>query len=568
MNIPRPRPTIQLTCILLGAMAGLLGSPSSATSWQQVRFEASISRVRVNVIVTDGAGRFVDDLRPEDFVIHEDGQVREVIQVQLIDMVAGKVATMHQVSLGVDAAGAEEPRDSRAGLRAGAGRGDPASEVPASLPPESVAARFGAIVFFIDFLGLDHVTKLHFTNQWEKYLRDRETTALPQAVYLVDQLGVLREIAPLTTDMQAIRAAQQTVEAMPLTSRYSAAEGESGARQEAFMEYDRAMYSFRLLTQFCDALYARPGRTALVWVSAGLDLKAGLHGRGFGPNARLLEMQDDLVVAANSANVSIYSVDPSRLIDLFGGDPSGTRAGSLRDELGDTLRFTAAETGGERFIAWADFGRVVNTIENDSARYYLLTYAGPSDGGDGEYHAIRVEVARAGVEVRSTQGYADLGAEERHSRFVSAALTLPGTVNELPVTAEISLGEGDRRRADVRVAVTVAGDSVGVQTDEEGRSMQRVEVHGVLLDADRQVAAEMHREVTEYIGGNPISPVEALVSRHRWQIAPGRYELRVMVIDDATGRVGTAVIEVEARPAQSARSASVGSIAAARRAGR
>jgi hypothetical protein len=78
--------------------------------------------------------------------------------------------------------------------------------------------------------------------------------------------------------------------------------------------------------------------------------------------------------------------------------------------------------------------------------------------------------------------------------------------------------------------------------------MQRVEVHGVLLDADRQVAAEMHREVTEYIGGNPISAVETLVSRHRWQIAPGRYELRVMVIDDATGRVGTAVIEVEARP--------------------
>ena len=526
--------------LVLKVVSDEAGTISTGQPPQQARFEASVSRVRVNVIVTDSEGRFVDDLRAEDFRVYEDGELREVIGVQLVDLVAGEVTSLHNIPV----TDATRPTTEAPILNIVAPGPRPGGPGDTVTDTDLVAARFGAIVFFIDFIGLDHITKLHFTNQWEKYLRDRETTAVPQAVYLVDQVGVLREIAPLTTDMEVIRAAQETVEATPLTSAYSVAAGESGARQGAFMEYDRAIYSYRLLTQFAEALAARPGRTALVWVSRGLDLKAGLHARGFGPNLRLLQMQDELVEEANSSNVSIYGVDPSRLIDLMGGDPSGTRAG-VRDELGNTLRFAAAETGGEHFIAWADFGRVVNTIENDSDRYYLLTYPGPDPGGDGEYHEIRVEVDRPDVEVRSKQGYVDHPAEERRSRFVSAALTLPGTVTDLPISTEVSLGDVGRRRTDVEVTVTVAGRPLGIQTDEDGALMQRIEVHGVLLDEDKEIVFEMHRQVTEHLDEDSTDPVEELVSRQEWEIEPGVYELRVMVIDDASGRVGTAMVEVE-----------------------
>ena len=523
---------------LAGAVVLLLAATPVLASRQQIRFEASVSRVRVNVIVTDREGRFIDDLRAEDFRLYEDDEPREITGVQLVDLAAGELTMLDAVDPAGDAGGATPST----------------VDVPPSAPDASapaaetidVAARFGAIVFFIDFIGLDHVTKLHFTNQWERYLRDRETTAVPQAVYMVDQVGVLREIAPLTIDMDVIRAAQQTVEATPLT-RYSASDDSINEREGAFREYDRAQYSFRLLGSFADALAARPGRTALVWVSRGLDLKANLHARGFGPNARLLQMQDEFVAAANTGNVSVYGVDPSRLIDLFGGDPSGTRAGGVRDEMGDTLRHAARETGGEAFVAWADFGEVVETIENDSARYYLITYAVADTDRDGEYHTIRVEVDRPEVEVRSTTGYVAHDEEERRSRFVSAALTLPGTVNDLPVAAETILRPLSRSQVQVRVAVTVGGGAVGFQVDDEGRLIQRVEVHGVLLNDDKEVVAEMNRQVTETLEDDDAEPVEELVSRHNWNVEPGSYELRVMVIDDATGRVGTTLREVEVR---------------------
>ena len=202
-----PTPTL-LGIVLLGPAiaAALLGANAGAGLQQRPRFEARVNRVRVNVIVTDSEGGFVADLRAEDFLVYEDGELREGIDVQLVDLSAGVVTPLST------ALSTGEPVSGRRPVEPGA--------APDAPHHDAVAKRFGAVVFFIDFTGLDHITKLHFNERWEKYLETKTAITVPTAVYLIDEAGILTEIAPLTTDIDELRAAQQSVDATPLTRNY------------------------------------------------------------------------------------------------------------------------------------------------------------------------------------------------------------------------------------------------------------------------------------------------------------------------------------------------------------
>lgn len=72
-----PSPTFFRIALLGLAITATVLEASEVVGFQQrPRFEASVNRVRVNVIATDSAGRFVADLRAEDFLVYEDGELR------------------------------------------------------------------------------------------------------------------------------------------------------------------------------------------------------------------------------------------------------------------------------------------------------------------------------------------------------------------------------------------------------------------------------------------------------------------------------------------------------------
>jgi VWFA-related protein len=534
-------------------------------------FGATLDRVRVDVIVTDAEGRFVADLRPEEFVVYEDGVRQEVRSVQLVDLVAGRVTEL-----------APGPASGGGGDESGGGGGDGSGAGDAesgSIGEAIQSSDFGAIVYLIDFPSLDHRIKLNFVEAWERLLARTESFNVPQAVYLVDNVGRLREIAALTMDVEAVREAVGEVGETGLTlAPGSAGRTRPGEPELAWMA--RTKYTFELLRQFADALAARPGRTALVWVSAGVTLR-GLSVRsrrmpGYFPNQGVLDLQRDMHRAANTSNVSIYPVDPSRWVDFLGpeffslqplpsgdvgsqssgdlGDRSapgraGSRAGSERDEFSNSLHAAAEETGGRAFILQAYLDEVLQTIEEESSRYYLLTYAAPPPSGDGEYHEIRVEVSRPDVEVRNRSGYVDSSSEERRSRFVSAALSQPGTVVDLPITVDSKVVGWDESRAVVETTLHIDVRELGVRVAAAGQREVALEVHAALLDDDLDLVDELHDEEAWIRGAagaeaDERSP-ELVTYRHRWRLRPGEYDLRIMVQDTVSGRVGAVSVPFE-----------------------
>lgn len=540
---------------------------------EQQRFEATVSRVRVDVIVQDSNGDFVDDLTADDFRVFEDGNEQAILSVQMVDLPAGMLFDRTRSTA------TSAPTDL-------VSNSDPASGMPSERSGD-----FGAMVFVVDFQNLDFRNKLRFTEAWEDLIAQSDGLQIPRAVYLINQVGHLEELAPLTQDPETLLAAAEEVSNRSSVRKSLRDERieESGPIDVMLRRYrdrDRALYTYELLTQFAEGLSARPGRTALIWVSTGVSLMygdaystAGTEGRptfGGSPNPMILARQEAFHRAANSANVSVYTLDPTPKIEQvagmadvrFGpiGEDGVTPLGASNqmsyelDAIRNSLRQASAETGGKAFIGWADLAVVLRDIEADTGRYYLLTYAAPQPEGDGDYHNIRVEVLREDIDVRARDGYYYYVANDRRSRFVSAALSLPGMVADLPLKAQATRSWSADGMASVMVSIALNAEEVGLSVDEEG-IYAGLEVHAAATLDDRlEIIEEHHGGLQRRLRLSPVTQLntlaglpqvnnlprgELLVYRLEWILPPDEYDIRVMVLDETTGRVGSARMFVE-----------------------
>jgi VWFA-related protein len=445
------------------------------------------------------------------------------------------------------------------------------------------------MVFLVDFQNLDFRNKLRFTQAWEDLIAQTDGLQIPRAVYLINQVGRLEELAALTQDPELLLDAAREVSERSNVRKSVRDEriedtdpGDEMLRR--YRDRDRALYTYELLTQFAEGLSARSGRTALVWVSTGVSLMyeaaystAGTTGRptfGGSPNPMILARQRAFHRAANSANVSVYTIDPTPKIEqvlgmadarygTIGADGQTPLAANMQmgfelDAIRNSLRLASRDTGGKSFIGWADLTEVLRDIEADTGRYYLLTYAAPEPEGDGDYHDIRVEVLREDVDVRARDGYYDYDAEDRRSRFVSAALSLPGTVADLPVYAQATRSWSADGTATVMLSVAVNAEDLGIGVDDDG-IFAGFEIHAAALDERLDLKEEHHSirrrrlrplapDGSPVEGLAPISNLPAgdlLVHRAEWTLPPNDYDVRVMVLDENTGRVGSARMQVE-----------------------
>ena len=547
---------------------------------QRPVFEATVSRVQVDAIVTDGSGRFVADLTSSDFIVYEDGEPQPLLDVQLIDLATGSV-----IDLGNPAGAADTP---------------PSVTTAAA----DSATDYGALVFLIDGPSLDLKTRRRFALAWEELLTTTESLRVPRAVYLVDSFGALNELVPLTLETDPLFEAVETVRTTTtpgnsmkrkfyeLLNTMSAPEAIDAARQQArsfeFEETQRSLASLALLTQFCDALAARSGRTALIWVTTGIKITVGgpftiLTGEDpaapaaiwerqqqlfdpYTPDPRIVERQRRLHEAANSANVSIYTVDPTLRADLRSMDTDvSTRSPgdaerltsmefqSSLDSLRDSLKDAAEATGGQAFVYWTDLGAALTAIEHDSSRFYLLTYAAPPPEGDGDYHRIRVEVKRPGLTVRERGGYIDLPATERRARELIGALALPGAVTGPPVLVRALRRWSAKGEPIVQLAVAfdppVRETADGIAVDG-GRPAEPggFVFHAVAVADDGRVVDEVHqgvRSLFEPTDAEALAGIWPFRYVYDWALPPGSYALRVVLEDELTSKLGATQVDVE-----------------------
>jgi VWFA-related protein len=600
--------------LLVAPGTGFSSGPTPApqrevTQERAPHFRASVDRVRVDVIVTDREGRFVADLRPDEFILYEDDVSQPILDFQRVDLIAGEVTDL--TVGGEDTTAPTDPRPSPDSAPEGMSTTSATSGVP--------AGELGAMVFLIDGPSFDPDIRASFSTAWTQIIEQAGALEIPSAVYFVSAVGQVAELVPLSSDVSALRAAAESVGSLPtygttteqrLRELMDAMEdprapGTAGwslkLRSFEAEERARSIDTLSLLTRFCEALSTRAGRTALVWVSTGIKLTEGgpaaavdasqeavddsrplsprdTNWAHFTTDSALMELQRHLQDVANSANVSIYSIDPTPLASLRGsafdasvGGNMAAGGGSGRDGGGrsipradilsstmvqdsmeglrDSLRSAAEATGGKAMINYTDLAVAMAEIRDHASRFYLLTYAPPSSVKDGEFREVRVEIRRPGLTVRERGGYIAMPTEERETREIAAAMDLPGAARALKVEAETYRRWSAAGELDVQIGVNMGGLGTAFG------SMPELDLFLAVFDDEGRLVREVSRAIRTRTASTAPDSISSILPFGQfgaswWDLDAGLYEVRLVAKDPLSARLGAVrfALEVPAKP--------------------
>jgi VWFA-related protein len=402
-----------VTLTLLSGSAQQQSAPPAqppADEQQLPTFRTGANVVRVDVTVLDHRGNPVPALKPEDFLIDEDGVPQKVSSLKFIEANGQPEDDLSLPIRSPDHAAAEAARDD---VRVFLIFWDEYSidQFASSIRAREALTRFVSTAFQpTDLVALmDQLTPTDAI----RFTRDFKDLAL-DVKKLKGRLGVFTPTRSAVEDAQLMNGGD---------IRRLRAEVTLSALKSAVV--------------FLGTL--REGRKEVIFFSEGI--------RGLGNDG--ISVMSDVVRAANESNAAIYSVDPRGL----------TGRGSS-----DSLYLLADNSGGRTIANTNGLDTALQRIVREASAFYLLGYSSAKNPADGRFHQIRVRVDRPGLEVRARHGYwAPSMKAVEEARAAVVAATPPDAVavalaTLTPATSHraLDLWTGIARGNDGRPTLTLA----------------------------------------------------------------------------------------------------------------
>lgn len=417
-------------------------------------FRTGVNFIRVDVIVTDGDGAPVRDLRAADFQVFEDGEPQEIESFQLVEI--GPVP---------------------------APDAEPARPIINRYDEEREAARADTrifVVFFDDY----HV-------RWENGVRAGRALAefLRTNLQPTDLIGLMHPLTPLD-DVRLTRRHEAIVEAAENFRGRKYDYQPVNLYEERYAHYPTEVVERLRNDVSLSALEGlmirmggmREGRKNVLLISEGFSnyvppehraVNAQLFGQPIVSDPRLDRYEEtaqffsdqslfydlrDVFSAANRFNTTIYALDPRGLAiseyDVSQRPVSRATDDRMLRSTRDTLRVLARETDGRAITNTNDLEPGLRRMLRDSSVYYLLGYNSSRAPTDGKYHEIEVRVQRGGVDVRHRQGYWALTERDAERALIAA-------VDEPPKAVDTALAALARPRRGGRLVRTWIGTAKG-----------------------------------------------------------------------------------------------------------
>jgi VWFA-related protein len=415
---------------------------------QQPPIRTGINFVRVDVIVTDGKGEPVLDLKPEDFTVTEDNKPQKVEQFTLVKIDAVEQAAAR-----------------------------PTTAIRSDFDEEREAAR-PDVRLFVLLLDDYHVRRGN-----DMAVRKPLIEFIQNQLDPADMLAVMYPLTPVadihfSRDRNAAISAINSFEGRKFNYQPRNAFEEQYAYYPAqTVERVRNQVTMGALKAAAIRLGGlREGRKSVIFVSEGFtaslpaqlsDPVAAMPGVGnpvsrrplpqtpstdmaqqradFMNQTDMLSDMRDVFNIANRQNTSIYAVDPRGLAAVEYGINEGVGQTTDREHLNsslDTLRTLAGNTDGRAIVNRNDLAVGMKQIIRDSSGYYLLGYNSTQAPTDGKFHEIKVRVNRRNVDVRARKGYWALTADD-----AARATAPPKPEAPTAVTAALnSIAEPERGR--------------------------------------------------------------------------------------------------------------------------
>jgi len=474
-----------------------------------------VDLVQLDAVVTDG-GRHVTDLAAADFEVRQDGRAQRIVSVQY-----------------VNTASAPTRGDSRAPLK-----------------PENVRRSIVLVVNDL-MIAFEHYPRLR--ESLHRFVDEQMGEGDLVAVLRIgSDLGLLQQF---TTDKRVLHAAIDearyrlrdrwpgVTDFNPGRPDFGRARILSGPSLRPFYtryeEEHRITQTTFALRTIVEGLRYLPGRKSVVFLSGSMILRA----RPGEPNDWALHEQSlqDVADAANRSSVVVYGIDPR-----------GVHSNMVAMRVLGTTAIVAEGSGGEVFSS-NDITASLNSVLEDQQGYYLIGYEpeAASFGGDkrrADFHKLQVRVKRPGLRVRSRRGFIGVPDEvavpdrEGSDPLVAAAVS-PFPRTALPIRLTSLYGRDDKEGYVVRSLVHVDGGAIGFVPADHGAQSARFELKALVVDGNGFTRGELLREVAVPVPGDGIEAARRTGVVLQFDVPlkeAGAYQVRAVVRDTASGRIGSA----------------------------
>jgi VWFA-related protein len=532
--------------------------------------------VQTDVMVFDKQGRFVKDLKRENFELRIDGKPRPIGFFDRIQ--AGTSSEEAQLAA---ARGASSTNAGKNGL-APLDRGRP-------------------VFFFIDDLhmstsSLNQARKL-LTRFIDQNLKQNDEAEIATAS---GQLGFLQQLTDNKTVLRtaigrllARNGAAKDLQRPPM-SEYQALQIDRGdrdtlgffadqlifenrmlgrtsaedevRRRAAMMLEQAAFYTTTTLSSLDDLIRScakLPGRKIIFFISDGFLIDTR--------HSDTTERMKVVTSAAARSGAVIYSIDARGLIATLAdaSTPSGvdTTGRLSRGGLGeisssqDGLNALAHDTGGRALFNTNDLHLAVDNGLQETSNYYLLAWRPEPDANRGaKFRRLEVSlVDRPDLTVRVRRGFFDLeppanakGKEspEQKAQAQTAeaklrkAIMAPVPAKEIPLSLSLNYIDTADKGASLTISMMIPGEFLSFGSDDK-RSAQ-VDLAGALFTDRGLSTAHFGERVTlNTLTASAGDTHRELTYSHTIFLTPGLYQIRAAVRDVKTEHVGSANAWIE-----------------------
>jgi VWFA-related protein len=532
---------VLFACSMLVGIPSASGAPSQPPPVERIE----VRLAQIDVIVRDAHGGIVSGLGAGAFKVLEDGSPMEVVAVD--EWGAGKPA------VGVTPAPQSTPASPESST---------ASSTKDARVPEEAERRSFIMVF--DALGDPTALRMNQAKRSATaFFRAHLGTTDVAAVYQLD--ASLRALSGVTSNVGELEGAIEKVTWMsPSSLQDDMAESIVANNSSAAAPYMKQRLSnlaisaaqqldwqrehvYDSLNRLASVFQELPGRRVLILASAGFplttagDAKSGSG--GFTPGFR------DLIRSLATYGVTVYALDIGN--DLAAGDVSqtidwrvavgklgmdenvlsdlgleraaGTSTASARREF---LGVIASETGG-RLLAQTDLSKAFNEIQEESTRFYRISYRVPVSGSISRYRKLLVTVDAPGCVVASRRGrYSDITPSNQSASGALASVESVDRYRPLATRGvALALPGSDPQKVPVVVVIEALGP-IEFPLDALG---------GAALDLEFRVVARAEGEIVDRYAASLTARVKpdgvAAIRRAfrvegRLLLVPGIYEIQ------------------------------------------
>ncbi len=533
-------------------------------------FGTQAELVTVPVFVVDGAGDALRGLQPEDFRLWENKDEMQLVSFQYVDTTSDEAQ--------------EEIMEAPAARRRFMLLFDLSFTSPFGLHNAQKAARRLVQTGLAESdLG---AVATYDTNRGLRILQNF-TSDRPSLSHAINHLGVSNVasvIDPLALFDGALvpdQVAAGGAGAGGDSAQSVAADQALAVILRRMRDADQASYRAQIMSlmqgleDLAAGLRQVEGRKQIIYFSTGFDTRELTGARGqeqdaanlslaggriwevdgmarFG-DTRLRRVFADATKTLANSDTLVHAVD---ITGLEGPDirQTGSGRGAYYQNGRDALHFIANETGGRLFKDTNDFSRALGEVMDMTSRFYVLGYQPKAKKGPGEFHKIKVKVARKGAKVSHRAGYYERVERPQQTvlqrQFESAQLVMTGAgPNDLSFDALVlPFPKADGKQT---LGVVLQVPRSELRWD---RGPMSLEVFGYVVDREgtiRDHIAQMVRIDPDV--ADPDGTALGVSFFGTFDVAAGEYTVKLMIQEPDTDAAGVQFIDLTVPPYDSQR---------------